>query len=91
MYTGQQRLKTLRSQVLPGLRARYLVKKQREVEAGSQEPDAATPSTRFDFVQGKEDGIAVFEIRWPSGTLQVHESVAGDQILKITEPLRWGS
>ena len=42
--------------------------------------------SRVHFGLGEADIIDQIEIRWPSGTTQVLEQIASNQILKITEP-----
>jgi hypothetical protein len=42
--------------------------------------------SRIHFGLGEADIIDQIEIRWPSGTYQVLEQIASNQILKITEP-----
>jgi hypothetical protein len=41
---------------------------------------------RAHFGLGKEETVARLEVRWPSGTLQVLEGVASNQVLVVTEP-----
>ena len=42
--------------------------------------------SRVHFGLGEAEVIDQIEIRWPSGTFQVLEQVASNQILKIIEP-----
>ena len=41
---------------------------------------------RVHFGLGSDEIVTKVEIRWPSGTVQVLENVAADQILVVTEP-----
>ena len=43
---------------------------------------------RVHFGLGPESRIASLEIQWPSGTKQTLKDVAGDQFLKVEEPLK---
>ena len=46
----------------------------------------SSPDKRLHFGLGQEKEISSIEIRWPSGKVQVLESVEADQILRIEEP-----
>jgi len=41
------------------------------------------------FGLGGETKARAVEIHWPSGIVQTLENIAGDQILKITEPVEF--
>lgn len=49
---------------------------------------ASSSTSRAHFGLGGDTRIARIEIRWPSGTAQVLENVAADQLLAVTEPER---
>jgi hypothetical protein len=49
---------------------------------------ASTSDARAHFGLGDRTKIDRLEIRWPSGTTQVLENVAADQVLRIKEPAR---
>ena len=41
---------------------------------------------RVHFGLGKDETVTKLEVRWPSGTVQVLEGVASDQVLVVKEP-----